>query len=127
MSVNKIILIGHVGADPVMRTLADGRLVANFSVATSRKIKGSEETEWHRCSAFDKVAEIAQNYVKKGSHIYVEGRTKTRKWTAQDGTQKETTEVVVGHIQLLDKRQPADEPAPGLNKHGMMDDDEIPF
>lgn len=125
MSINKVILIGYCGQEPSIRSMPDGKAVANFSVATSRRLKdGSDDTEWHRCSAYERVAEIVQQYVHKGSHVYVEGRTKTKKYTTKDGTPRESTEVIVGHIQVLDKRAstPADE-QPSLKDL----DDDVPF
>jgi single-strand DNA-binding protein len=104
-SVNKVILIGRLGADPDKRAMPDGTAVCNFSLATSTiSVKNGERkeyTEWHKCSAFNKAAEIAGEYLKKGSQVFVEGSQRTRKWQDKDGQDKYTTEVVVGRLVLL--------------------------
>jgi len=104
-SVNKIILLGRLGADPEMRSMPDGTAVANFSVATStisnKNGDRKEYTEWHKCSAFNRAAEIAGEYLKKGSQVFIEGSQRTRKWTDKDGQDKYTTEVVVGRLVLV--------------------------
>lgn len=108
--VNKVILIGNLGQDPDVRFLPSGNPVANFSIATTEswtdKQSGDrqEKTEWHRLVAFNKLAEIIQQYVKKGSKIYVEGRLQTRKWQDQQGQDKYTTEIVLNDMQMLDSR-----------------------
>lgn len=114
-SVNKVILIGNLGRDPEVRTLQDGNPVVNLSVATSEtwKDRGSgerrERTEWHRVVIFNEaLAKVAQNYLKKGSKVYLEGQLQTRKWTDQSGQEKYTTEVVLqryrGELTMLDGR-----------------------
>lgn len=113
MSVNLAIIVGNVGKDPEMRFLADGKAVASFSVATSEKWKDKqggqkEQTEWHRCTAFGKVAEIAGEYLKKGSAVYVQGKIQTRKWQDKEGNDRYTTEIVVERISLLGKRDHAE-------------------
>jgi single-strand DNA-binding protein len=106
--VNKAIILGNVGQDPEVRFLPSGVAVANVSIATSEKWKDKqsgqqqERTEWHRCVFFDKLAEIVQQYVKKGSKLYVEGQLQTRKWQAQDGTDRYSTEIKVRDMQMLD-------------------------
>lgn len=110
--VNKVILLGNVGKDPEIRQNNQGGAIANLTLATSESWKDKntgqqqEKTEWHRVVVFGKLAEIAQQYVKKGSKIYVEGKLQTRKWTDQQGQDKYTTEVVVdgfnGVMQFLD-------------------------
>lgn len=108
--VNKAIILGNVGQDPEIRFLPNGSPVANLSVATSEawtdKQSGQkqERTEWHRIVAFNKLAEIIQQYVKKGSKIYIEGKIQTRKWQGQDGQDRYSTEIVAGQLQLLDAR-----------------------
>lgn len=108
--VNKVILIGNLGQDPDVRTMNNGEQVANFSLATSEtwqdKNTGEarEKTEWHRCVAYRRLAEIIGQYVKKGSKIYVEGRLQTRKWQGQDGQDRYTTEIIVNEMQMLDSR-----------------------
>jgi single-strand DNA-binding protein len=108
-SVNKVILIGNLGKDPETRYLPSGDAVTNFSIATSEKWKSKsgeqqEHTEWHRISMFGKVAEIAGEYLKKGSPVYVEGRIRTRKWQDKEGQDKYTTEIVADRMQLLSSR-----------------------
>jgi len=104
-SVNKVILIGRLGADPERRSMPDGTAVCNFSLATStisnKNGERKEFTEWHKCCAFNKAAEIAGEYLKKGSQVFVEGSQRTRKWTDKDGQERYTTEVVVGRLVLL--------------------------
>ena len=106
-SVNKIILVGNCGRDPEIRHLPSGSAVANVSIATStkRKDKASgewlEETQWHRVTFFDKLAEIVGQYVKKGRPLYVEGRIVYRKYTDKDGNEKQITEIKVQDLQLL--------------------------
>ena len=101
MSVNKVIILGRLGGDPETRYLPSGDAVCNFSVATSEKWKDKstgeqqERTEWHRCSAFGRTAEVIAEYFLKGSEIYLEGKLQTRKWQAQDGTDKYSTEIRV--------------------------------
>jgi single-strand DNA-binding protein len=104
-SVNKVILIGRLGADPESRATPDGTAVCNFNLATSTVSNKSGErkeyTEWHKCAAFNRAAEIAGEYLKKGSQVFVEGSQRTRKWQDKDGQDKYTTEVVVGRLVLL--------------------------
>jgi single-strand DNA-binding protein len=108
-SVNKVILIGNLGKDPETRYLPSGDAVTNFSIATTEKWKSKsgeqqEHTEWHRISMFGKVAEIAGEYLKKGSPVYVEGRIRTRKWQDKEGQDKYSTEIVADRMQLLGSR-----------------------
>ena len=109
--INKAIILGNVGQDPEVRFLPNGNPVANLSVATSEawtdKQSGQkqERTEWHRVVAFNKLAEIIQQYVKKGSKIYIEGKIQTRKWQGQDGQDRYSTEIVANDMQMLDSRQ----------------------
>lgn len=151
-SVNKVILVGNLGRDPEVRFLQDNSKVVNFSVATSDRWKdkqsgeSKERTEWHRVVIFnDRLADIAQRYLKKGSKVYLEGALQTRKWTGNDGQEKYTTEVVLGRFRgeltLLDGRgesgfgaaaepdyggqAPAAEPRGGGAPAGF--DDDIPF
>ncbi|PNU40433.1 single-stranded DNA-binding protein [Serratia ureilytica] len=115
--VNKVILVGHLGQDPEVRYMPNGGAVANITLATSEswrdKATGEqkEKTEWHRVVLFGKLAEIAGEYLRKGSQIYIEGSLQTRKWTDQAGVEKYTTEIVVnigGTLQMLGGRsQPA--------------------
>ncbi len=108
-SVNKVILVGNLGRDPEVRYLPDGGAVANVSVATTDTWKDKsgekqERTEWHRVSFFGKLAEIAGEYLKKGSQIYVEGRLQTRKWQDKEGQERFTTEIVADRMQMLGSR-----------------------
>lgn len=114
--INKVILIGNLGADPEIRYFPSGDAVANFNIATSESWKDKttgepqERTEWHRIVIFGKLAEIAKQYLHKGSKVYIEGKLRTRKWQGQDGQDRYTTEVIVdlsGSMQMLDSR-PAD-------------------
>lgn len=113
-SVNKVILVGNVGADPEVRYLPSGDAVANLRLATTDRYKDKqsgefkESTEWHRCSLFGRIVEsLVVPYVKKGSSLYIEGRIRTRKYQAQDGTDRYSTEIVVDQIQLLGGRNGA--------------------
>ena len=114
-SVNKVILVGNLGRDPEVKSMQDGRSMVNMSVATSdtwrdrQSGERKERTEWHRVVIFnEKLAEVAQKYVRKGSKIYVEGQLSTRKWTDQSGQERYTTEVVIprfgGALTMLDGR-----------------------
>jgi single-strand DNA-binding protein len=112
-SVNKVILIGNLGADPETRYLPSGDAVTNIRIATTEawKDKGGEKqehTEWHRIAFFGKQAEIAGQYLKKGSPVYVEGRIRTRKWQDKDGQERYSTEIVADRMQLLGTRGGAD-------------------
>ncbi len=152
--INKVILIGNLGADPEVRYLPSGKAVTSLSLATSESWKDrqsgemQERTEWHRISLFDRLAEIAGQYLKKGSKVYVEGRLQTRKWQDRDGNDRYTTEVIANTMQMLDSRgggmpagdgrepyaeaprQPAappqQQPAAAMATDGGFDDD-IPF
>ncbi|MDR5907215.1 single-stranded DNA-binding protein [Franzmannia qiaohouensis] len=108
--VNKVILIGNLGQDPEVRFLPSGNPVANLRIATTdswtdrQSGQRQERTEWHTVVLFNKLAEIAQQYVKKGSRIYIEGRLQTRKWQGQDGQDRYSTEIVANDMQMLDSR-----------------------
>jgi len=123
-SVNKVILVGNVGKDPEVRTGQDGSKIVNFSLATSEtwndRASGErkERTEWHRIVVFnDRIGDVVEKYVRKGSKVYVEGALQTRKWTDQSGQEKYTTEVVIsrfrGELTLLDSRGGGGEGAMG--------------
>ena len=107
--VNKVILVGNVGNDPEFRVMPNGNGVANVSIATSEAWKDKntgdqqEKTEWHRVVFFNRLAEIVEQYVKKGSKLYIEGRLQTRSWE-QDGVKRYTTEIVASEMQMLDSR-----------------------
>lgn len=108
--LNKVMLIGRLGADPEVRFLPSGGSVATIRLATSRRWKDKqtgerkEETEWHRVVFFSRLAEIAGEYLKKGSQVYVEGRIRTQKWQGQDGQDRYTTEIVADTMNMLDSR-----------------------
>ena len=148
-SVNKVILVGNLGQDPDVRLTQSGGKIVNISVATSEtwKDKSSgerkEKTEWHRVVIFDeKIADVAEKYLKKGTKVYLEGALQTRKWVANDGTDKYTTEVVIqrfsGVLTMLDSnsgtntpQEPQNVPESGSGKgpapSGGDLDDSIPF
>ena len=111
--INKVILVGNLGNDPELKSLPNGNNVATFSLATSETWKDKatgerrEETEWHRCVVFGKLADIVSQYTRKGSKIYAEGKIKTRQWE-KDGVKQYSTEIVVSEIQMLDARKEGD-------------------
>jgi len=143
-SVNKVILVGNLGRDPEVRYMPDGGAVTNISVATTDvwKDKGGEKqerTEWHRIVFFSKLAEIAGEYLKKGSQVYIEGRLQTRKWQDKEGQDRYTTEIVADRMQMLGSRagmgggneasERESPPSKGAKKPAAFDDmeDDIPF
>ena len=105
-SVNKVILVGNLGKDPEVRYMPNGDAVANFSIATTDTWKDKngmrqERTEWHNISMYRRLAEIAGEYLKKGSSVYVEGRLQTRKWQDKNGQDRYTTEIICDQMQML--------------------------
>ena len=110
-SVNKVILVGNLGADPETKYLPSGDAVTNIRVATTDRWKDKasgemkEATEWHRIAFFGRLAEIAGEYLKKGSQVYVEGRIRTRKWQDKEGQDRYTTEIVADRMQMLGSRE----------------------
>lgn len=144
-SINKVILIGNLGRDPEVRHSQNGAAICNLTIATSRawKDKASaerqEETEWHRVVLYDRLAEIAAEYLKKGGAVYIEGRLKTRNWTDKDGADKYTTEIVAQEMKLLGGRDSQDRSTPSSGRDQSSsatraprqtpheDDREIPF
>ena len=150
-SVNKVIVVGNLGADPETRFLPSGEAVTNIRVATTDKWKDKasgemkEATEWHRISFFGRLAEIAGEYLKKGSQVYVEGSLRTRKWQDNDGQDRYSTEIRADVMQMLGRREGGGEPraepgeraapksaeakAPAKKPAGKFDDmeDDIPF
>ncbi|WP_286233774.1 single-stranded DNA-binding protein [Thalassotalea sediminis] len=108
--INKVIIVGNLGQDPEVRFMPNGSAVANFTVATSETWKDKqtgeqkEKTEWHRIVIYQRLAEIAGEYLKKGSKVYLEGRLQTRKWQNQQGQDQYTTEIVANEMQMLDSR-----------------------
>ena len=146
-SVNKVIILGNLGKDPEVRYTAGGDAVANMSIATSERWKDKdgqkqERTEWHRVVAFGRTAEIAGEYLEKGSSAYIEGKLQTRKYTDKDGIERYSTEIVVERLQLLGSRnsgndgqqerparaeKPANSGTQSKSKPGADFDDDIPF
>jgi single-strand DNA-binding protein len=122
-SVNKVIIVGNLGRDPETRYMPNGEAVTNITVATTESWKDKntgekkELTEWHRITFYRKLAEIAGQYLKKGSQVYVEGRLQTRKWTDKDGVERYTTEIIADTMQMLGSRQ-------GMGGGGAPMDDE---
>ena len=116
--INKVILVGNLGADPETRYTANGSAVANVRIATTEVWRDrqsgdqQERTEWHRVVFFGRLAEIASEYLRKGSQVYVEGRLQTRKWQGQDGQDRWTTEIVANEMQMLGGRGGASAPGP---------------
>ncbi len=112
--INKVILVGNLGNDPEVRYANNGSAIANISVATSESWKDKntgdqvEKTEWHRVVMFNRLGEIAGEYLKKGSKVYIEGKLQTRKWQDQGGQDRYTTEIVANEMQMLDSRGGAD-------------------
>jgi len=109
--VNKVIIVGNLGQDPESRSFPDGGVVTNISVATTESWKDKqtgeqkEQTEWHRIVFNKRLAEIAAQYLRKGSKVYIDGKLRTRKWTNQQGQEQYTTEIVAREMQMLDSRQ----------------------
>src|SRR2546423_10181974 len=117
-SVNKVILVGNLGADPETKYLPSGDAVTNIRLATTDRWKDKasgemkEATEWHRIAFFGRLAEVAGEYLKKGSQVYVEGRLRTRKWQDKEGQDRYTTEIVADSMQMLGSRAGSGEPRP---------------
>lgn len=134
-SVNKVILVGHLGKDPETRYGSNGDAICNVSLATSDSWKDKstgekrEATEWHRVAFFGKLAEIAGQYLKKGSQVYVEGALRTRKWTDKEGREQYTTEIRADVMQMLGGRSESPAPQkPAQSKRPPDDDfDDPPF
>ena len=131
-SVNKVIIVGNLGRDPETRYMPNGEAVTNVAVATTESWKDKtsgekqEKVEWHRITFYRKLAEIAGQYLKKGSQVYVEGRLQTRKWTDKDGVEKYTTEIIADTMQMLGGRQGMGGDGGGMGGGmggGGMDDD----
>jgi single-strand DNA-binding protein len=144
--INKVILIGHLGADPETKSMPSGTAVANLRIATTEAYKDKqsnewqERTEWHRVALFDRLAEVAGEYLRKGSQVYIEGRLRTRKWQDKQGNDRYSTEVIASDMQMLGGRgggagasaesRPAAKPAaaePASTAEREDFDDDIPF
>lgn len=139
-SVNKIILVGNLGADPDSRHLPNGDQVVNLRLATTESWKDKqtgekrELTEWHRVVFYRKLAEIAAQYLRKGSQVYIEGRIRTRKWTDKEGQDRYTTEIEANELQMLGRKTDGGAPAPAAPPSAPPSgggdagfDDDIPF
>ena len=152
--INKVILIGNLGADPEIRSTSNGNTIANLRLATSETWKDQqgqqqERTEWHRVVLFGRTAEVAQTYLRKGSKLFIEGRLQTRKWQDKEGRDQYSTEIVANDMQMLDRAgegqggeqvpgrtqtqpkpqpqiQPTSQPVPNENAWADFDDD-VPF
>lgn len=121
--VNKVIIVGNLGQDPEVRYMPNGEAVANITLATSESWKDQqgqlqERTEWHRCVAYRKLAEIIGEYLKKGAKIYIEGKLRTREWVDQQGQKRYTTEIIIAEMQMLDKNPNAGHPQGGHPQRG---------
>ena len=139
--VNKVILIGNLGADPDTRYMPSGSAVTNIRIATSESWKDrqsgeqQERTEWHNVAFFDRLAEVAAEYLRKGSQVYVEGRLRTRKWQDRQGNDRYTTEIVAKEMEMLGGRSGASAPASAPKPPEAVSepagaeafDDDIPF
>jgi len=145
--INKVILVGNLGKDPEVRYMPNGNAVANITLATSESWKDKqtgetqEKTEWHRVVMFRRLGEIAGEYLKKGSQVYIEGKLQTRKWQDNAGNDRYTTEIVANEMQMLGSRgggggsagfssgdaPAARTPAPAVAEAGGEFDDDIPF
>jgi single-strand DNA-binding protein len=129
--INKVILIGNLGADPEIRYTQNGTQVATFNLATTERWRGQdgqtqEQTEWHRIVAWAKLAEICGEYLHKGSRVYIEGKLQTRKWQDQDGVDRYTTEIIAREMKMLSGKEGGGRDAgaePGPTVYG----DEVPF
>jgi len=136
--VNKVILVGRLGADPEVRYTNSGTAVANFNMATSvnftdKNGEKTEKTEWHRIVAFGRLGEVCGEYLSKGKQVYIEGRLQTREWEDRDGNKKKTTEIVAGTMQMLGaasdkvRGDVSDEPPPVSDIPNIGTEDDVPF
>jgi len=137
--VNKVILIGRLGADPEVRYTPDGTMVVNFRIATNETYKNKQgekisKTEWHRIVVFGRLAEICGNYLGKGRLVFIEGKLQTRTWDDKDGNKRSTTEILASNMQMLESRGQGrsqetvtDEPVPAYGMGDPLPDDDVPF
>lgn len=136
--VNKVILIGRLGADPEVRYTQDGTMVTNFRIATDEQWKDKngekvQRTEWHRIITFRKLAEICGNYLAKGRLVYIEGRLQTRSWDDRDGNKRYTTEIIASNMQMLERKGEEFDQPEGLKNGGStfqeseIPEDDVPF
>ena len=135
-SVNKVVLVGHLGGDPETRFLPSGAAVANFNLATNESWKDTngefqDKTEWHRCVMFGKSAELAGDLLKKGQLAYIEGKLQTRNWEDKDGVKRYTTEVVCDMFTMLgrkmDSAETQERPKSNESEDSPLEDDDLPF
>ena len=135
--VNKVIIVGNLGADPEVRQFGNGGSVTNISVATSERWtdkqtgEPKEQTEWHRVAMFNRLGEVAAQYLRKGSSVYVEGSLRTRKWQDENGNDRYSTEIRADSMQMLggtQSGQPSQQAAqPQQSQSAPVDDDDLPF
>lgn len=129
-SINKVILIGHLGSDPEERFMPNGTATCRYSIATSENWKDKngekqEHTEWHRVVMFGKIAEIACEYLKKGAAVYIEGRLRTQEWTDKENIKRYTTVIIADTMKMLGKREKQQEEP--ISSTPSTDGDDIPF
>ena len=131
-SVNKVVLVGHLGGDPETRFTPSGAAVANFNIATNESWKDTngelqDKTEWHRCVMFGKTAELAGELLKKGQLVYMEGKLQTRNWEDKDGIKRYTTEVVCDMFTMLGRKMDTDNSQQAAPTSNSDEEDDLPF
>ena len=131
-SVNKVVLVGHLGGDPETRFTPSGAAVANFNIATNESWKDAngelqDKTEWHRCVMFGKTAELAGELLKKGQLVYMEGKLQTRNWEDKDGIKRYTTEVVCDMFTMLGRKMDTDSSQQVAPTSNIDEEDDLPF
>ena len=131
-SVNKVVLVGHLGGDPETRFTPSGTAVANFNIATNESWKDAngelqDKTEWHRCVMFGKTAELAGELLKKGQLVYMEGKLQTRNWEDKDGIKRYTTEVVCDMFTMLGRKMDTDNSQQAAPTSNSDEEDDLPF
>ena len=131
-SVNKVVLVGHLGGDPETRFTPSGAAVANFNIATNESWKDAngelqDKTEWHRCVMFGKTAELAGELLKKGQLVYMEGKLQTRNWEDKDGIKRYTTEVVCDMFTMLGRKMDTDNSQQATPTSNSDEEDDLPF
>ena len=131
-SVNKVVLVGHLGGDPETRFTPSGTAVANFNIATNESWKDAngelqDKTEWHRCVMFGKTAELAGELLKKGQLVYIEGKLQTRNWEDKDGIKRYTTEVVCDMFTMLGRKMDTDSSQQVAPTSNSDEEDDLPF
>ena len=131
-SINKVVLVGHLGGDPETRFTPSGAAVANFNIATNESWKDAngelqDKTEWHRCVMFGKTAELAGELLKKGQLVYMEGKLQTRNWEDKDGIKRYTTEVVCDMFTMLGRKMDTDNSQQAAPTSNSDEEDDLPF